>query len=150
MAFIGISYDTLSDENKVIVASLIENGIIEKISNNNGRGEGNTICISIPISSDDLVGLVSDKLVLISSQFVQQDVLFGRTNEKKIRELYPQKENGNFYDYMTLGELTKQELEKRISEEVSQYYSDDEGNLFFTEDLLNKQLTYKMNNKKKR
>ncbi len=150
MAFIGISYDTLSDENKKVVSSLIENRIIKKIDNNTGRGEGNTISLSVPISSDDLVGVVSDKLNSIASQFVQQDVLYGRTTEKNIRKCYYKKENGNFFDYWTFGELTPQELEERIAEEVSQYYPDDNGNLFFTEDLLNKHLAYEIKKKKQK
>ena len=67
---------------------------------------------------------------------------------KKINNIYNL--NINFFDYYTLGELTSQELEEIIAEEVSEYYSDDEGNLFFTEDLLNKHLTYEINKKKKR
>lgn len=145
-AFILISYDTLSDENKNIVKKLISEGIIEKIVDNSGRGEGNTINISVPINSDDLVGNVSDKLMALANCFVQQDVLYGRTTKQEIRELYYQKENGKFFDRITLGELTRQELEKRLEEEVQEYFSDDEGNLFLTEDLLHKHQLYQEKN----
>ena len=142
-AFIGISYDALSEENKNIVKKMIAQGIIEPIINLSGRGEGNVVIISVLINSNDLVGDVSDKLMILASYFVEQDVLFGRTTEKEIRALYYQKENGNYYDYAALGELTKEELEKRIEEEVQLYFADDEGNLFFTEDLLNKHKLYR-------
>lgn len=145
-AFIGISYDTLNDENKNIVKKLISEGIIGKIVDNSARGEGNTITISVPISSDDLVGNVSDKLMELANCFVQQDVLYGRTTKQAIRGLYYQLENGNFYDHYTLGELTSQELEKRLEEEVQEYFSDDEGNLFLTEDLLHKHQLYQEKN----
>lgn len=147
-AFIGISYDTLSDENKSIALSLIENEIIEGISNNSGRYQGNVICITIPINSNDTVGFVSDKLISIASHFVQQDVLYGKTTEKIIRTQFKQLENGNFIDYMTFAEITPEELEERIKDEVSQFYSDEQGNLFFTEDLLKKHLNYQMSKNK--
>ncbi len=147
-AFIGISYDTLSEENKNIVKQLIESGIIEGIRDNSGRGEGNTVTISVPINSNDLVGTVSDKLMIIALQFVPQDVLYGRTTIEKIRSLYPQKANGNFYDCFTRGELTLQELEERLQEETSKYYPDNDGNLFLTKDLLNKHLAYQKGNNK--
>ena len=78
----------------------------------------------------------------IVRQFKQQDVLYGRTTLEKIKSMYPQLDNGNFYDYWTLGELTASELAKRLQNELSQYYSDNEGNLFLTQDLLNKHLNY--------
>lgn len=148
LAFIGISYDTLSEENKNIVKQLIESGIIGGIQDNSGRGEGNTVTISVPINSNDLVGTVSDKLMMMARQFVPQDVLYGRTTIEEIRNLYPRKANGNFYDYLTMGELTQKELEERLQEETSQYYSDNDGNLFLTKDLLNKHLTYQKENNK--
>lgn len=89
-----------------------------------------------------MVGSVSNKLLALANCFVQQDVLYGRTTKQEIRKLYYQKENGNFFDIITFGELTKEELEERL-EEVKEYFSDDEGNLFLTEDLLNKHLLYK-------
>ncbi len=147
-AFIGISYDTLSEENKNIVKQLIEIGIIDGVRDNSGRGQGNTITISVPINSNDLVGTVSDKLMMIARHFVPQDVLYGRTTIEEIRSLYPQKENGNFYDCCTMGELTLQELEERLQEEKSQYYPDSDGNLFLTKDLLDKHLTYQKENNK--
>ena len=147
-AFIGISYDTLSEENKNVVKQLIESGIIDGIYDNSNRGEGNTVTISVPINSNDLVGTVSDKLMTIAQQFVPQDVLYGRTTIEGIKNLYPQKENGNFYDHLTLGELTLQELEERLQDEVSQYYSDNDGNLFLTKDLLDKHLAYHKENNK--
>lgn len=142
LAFIGISYDTLSEENKNIVKQMIEDGIIDGIHDNSCRGEENVITISVPISSNDVVGQVSDKLMSIARQFKQQDVLYGRTTLEKIKSMYPQLDNGNFYDYWTLGELTASELAKRLQNELSQYYSDNEGNLFLTQDLLNKHLNY--------
>lgn len=147
-AFIGISYDTLSEENKNIVKQLIEIGIIAGIQDNSGRGEGNTVTISVPINSNDLVGTVSDKLMTIAQQFVPQDVLYGRTTIEGIRNHYPQKANGNFYDYLTMGELNLQELEERLQEEISRYYSDNDGNLFLTKDLLDKHLAYHKENNK--
>lgn len=146
LAVIGISYDTLSEENKNIVENLIASGVIEDIMDNSEREEGNTIIISVPMNGNDLVGTVSDKLMIIASQFIQQDVLYGRTTEKEIRKTYPQKSNGKYYDCLTFGELTLEELEERIDEEVSQYYSDNEGNLFFTKDLLHKHLIYQEKN----
>lgn len=148
LAFIGISYDTLSEENRNIVKQLTESGIIDGIRDNSGRGEGNIVTISVPINSNDLVGTVSDKLMIIAQQFIPQDVLYGRTTIEEIRSLYPQKANGNFYDYLTMGELTLQELEERLQEEASQYYSDNDGNLFLTKDLLNKHLVYQKENNK--
>lgn len=145
-AFIGISYDTLSDENKRVAKQLIECGIIGGIIDNSGRGEGNTITISVPINSDDLVGEVSDKLMMVARQFVQQDVLYGRTTIEEIKGYYPKKANGNFYDYFTMGELTIEELEERLQEELSQRYSDNDGNLFLTKDLLDKHLAYQKGN----
>lgn len=145
-AFIGISHDTLSEENKNVVKQLIECGIIESVMDNSSRGEGNTITVSVPINSNDLVGLVSDKLMMIVRQFVPQDVLYGKTTIEEIKSHYPQKENGKFYDYLTMGELTSQELEERLQEELSQYYSDNDGNLFLTKDLLNKHLIYQKEN----
>ena len=85
MAYIGIVYDTLSEENKKIVEEMIENGIIDNIANNEARGQGLTISISVPINSDSLVGVVSDKLVRLARMFKQQDVLYGRKTIDEIK-----------------------------------------------------------------
>ena len=75
---------------------MIEDGIIDGIHDNSCRGEENVITISVPISSNDVVGQVSDKLMSIVRQFKQQDVLYGRTTLEKIKSMYPQLDNGNF------------------------------------------------------
>lgn len=141
-AFIGISYDTLSDENKKIVSELIKKGIIDGIREPDLRNDKSMFSISVPIKSDDLVGDVSDKLMMIASYFVQQDVLYGRTTLEEIKSMYYQTENGNFFDIWTQAEITKDELAERLSWELDRYYDDGQGNLFATEDLLRKHLLF--------
>ncbi len=146
-AYIGIVYDTLSDENKLIANYLIEKGIIQSIENNQGRGQGNTISISIPIHSDDLVGDVSDKLLLVANEFKQQDVLYARYTYEELRSEYYRAVGDNLYrDFLTFESIDGEEADIRMRACIDAGYIpafSNDGNLFFkTEDLLNKHNSY--------
>ena len=149
IAFIGVIYDSLSEENKGIVSSLVERGIIPPITD---RGEEKALSIQVPIHSDDLVGDVSDKLLAIASEFQQQDVLYGRYTYEQLRNIYFRKlDTGLYEDGITLEEIPEEEIDDRLKgyQEVGYIpcFSED-GDLFFiTEDLLNKHSEFIKNNR---
>lgn len=151
-AFIGINYDTLDENNRAIVEKMIQDGIISKKQDSSGRGQGIVFNISVPIHSDDLVGVVSDKLVKIASQFQQQDVLYGVMTKQQIEQgMFTRLENGSYRDNLTFSVLSEQEMKQSYNETLEYYcgsmFSND-GNLYYvTEDLLNKHLDYKKKGK---
>lgn len=144
-AFIGIVYDTLSEENKKIVADMINLGIIDKIDNNRGRGLA--VNLVVPINSESLVGEVSDKLLALASFFKQQDVLYGRKTLQELQDSYfTPLGNGYYKDKCTFEEIDASEKEKRLPEYIElfsdKWYSLD-GELFFvSEDLARKHQEY--------
>ena len=149
-AYIGIVYDTLSDENKRIAKEMINNGIIDNIANNEGRRTGLTISLRVPINSDSLVGEVSDKLVQLASMFQQQDVLYGRKTIDEIKSsLFTKLDNGNYCNKWTLEVMTQEEMQQSLPEwieyECKSMYTSDGITYFISEDLLNKHLSYMEN-----
>jgi hypothetical protein len=147
IAYIGIVYDTLSEENKRIAEDMIKNGIIANIVNNEGRGTGLTISLDVPINSDSLVGEVSDKLVQLASMFQQQDVLYGRKTIDEIKSsLFTKLDNGNYCNKWTLEVMTQEEMQQSLPEwieyECKSMYTSDGITYFISEDLLNKHLSY--------
>ncbi len=146
-AYVGINYDTLSDENKRIVKEMINNGIIDNIANNEDRGQGLTISLRVSINSDSLVGEVSDKLVQLASMFQQQDVLYGRKTIDEIKSsLFTKLDNDNYRNNWTFEVITKEEMQQLLPEwveyECENMYTSDGITYFISEDLLNKHLNY--------
>ena len=149
-AYVGINYDTLSDENKRIAKEMINNGIIDNIANNEGRGQGLTISLSVPINSDSLVGEVSDKLIQLASMFQQQDVLYGRKTIDEIKSsLFTKLDNDNYRNNWTHEVITQEEMQQSLPEwveyECENMYTSDGITHFISEDLLNKHLNYMKN-----
>lgn len=146
-AYIGIVYDSLSEENKKIAEDMIKKGMIDNIYNTKGRGTGLTIMICVPISSDSLVGEISDKLVQLASMFQQQDVLYGRKTIDEIKSLiFTKLDNGNYFNNLTLDVESEEKMQETLPEfieyECKYMYSSDGVIYFISEDLLNKHLRY--------
>ena len=146
-AFIGIIYDTLSEENKHIVEQLIKEGIIEDIRDNRGRNNSYTISIKVPIHSDSLVGDISDKLLEIVNYFKQQDVLYGRTTYEELKSFYFQlQEDGTYLDMITFSKIEESEIAQKLAEYLKEGYipmiTEDGKEYFASEDLLNKHKDY--------
>lgn len=104
-AYIGINYDSLSENNKQVLDKLIEAGLIEplNLSDDPQKRGGRDVMVKVPVFEDDTVGKVSDRFMQIVSGFQQQDVLYGRHNEEDLFQhvidiygdmLHPD-ENGN-------------------------------------------------------
>ena len=147
IAYIGIVYDTLSEENKKIAGEMIKNGIIDNISNNDGRGTGLTISLCVPINSNSLVGDVSDKLVQLASLFQQQDVLYGRRTIDEIKSsIFTKLDDGNYHNNWTFEVVSEEEFQQSLLEwvgyECENMYTSDGITYFVSEDLLNKHLSY--------
>ena len=155
-AFIGIVYDSLSEENKQIVRKLIEKGLIDEITDARGRGI-HVFSITVPITSDSLVGEVSDQLVAIASLFRQQDVLYGKATLEEIKDRALTKdkyEDHLYYDTLTLDHVRDDEIEKievirqNYADEVCQTMFTEDGVVFYvSEDLLHKHQEYVKQNK---
>ena len=147
-AYIGIIYDTLSDENKLIVNDLINKKIIRPVAESiKERGTGRHISIEVPIHSDDLVGEISDKLLAMANVFQQQDVLYGRyTYEEMINRFFPLLDNNMHSDVFTFEEINEEAVHARIKEYQDEGFIpafSEDGELFFeTEDLLNKHISF--------
>lgn len=88
VASITVNYSLLSDENKAIAQSLLEQGKIGDIVTSNGRGRDGTqeFSIDTPVHENSTVQEVSDSLAAIASQFQMQDVLFGRKSPEYVNE----------------------------------------------------------------
>ena len=147
IAYIGIVYDTLSEENKKIAEEMIKNGIIDNISNNAARGTGLTISLCLPVNSDSLVGDVSDKLVQLASFFQQQDVLYGRHTIDEINSsIFTKLDDGNYRNNWTFEVISEEEMQQSLPEwvgyECENMYTSDGITYFVSEDLLNKHLSY--------
>ena len=129
---------------------MINNGIIDNIANNEGRGQGLTISLRVSINSDSLVGEVSDKLVQLASMFQQQDVLYGRKTIDEIKSsLFTKLDNGNYRNNWTHEVITQEEMQQSLPEwveyECENMYTSDGITYFISEDLLNKHLNYMEN-----
>jgi len=147
IAYIGIVYDTLSEENKRIAEEMIKNGIIDNISNADGKGTGLTISLCVPINSNSLVGDVSDKLVQLTSLFQQQDVRYGRRTIDEIKSSFFTKlDDGNYRNNWTFEVVSEEEFHQSLPEwveyECENMYTFDGIIYFVSEDLLNKHLSY--------
>lgn len=146
-AYVGIVYDTLSDENKEIANNMIRNGLIRDITNAEGRGKGQTISLEVPISTESLVGDVSDSLVKLASFFQEQDVLYGRiTSEELYAEAFTKLEDGNYRYNLTFDVVSKEDMPELLPEYVENVHTclyTGDGELYFeTEDLYNKHMNY--------
>lgn len=147
IGFIGIIYDTLSDQNKKIVLDMIASGIIPPLTNGEGRGYGLVFNLEVKIKSDSLVGDVSDQLLALASYFKPQDVLYGRMTKEEMQSSYFVKIDENKYlDNLTYGMVTYDEmnvlLPQYVAYQCENMYSDDGETYFISEDLLQKHLKY--------
>lgn len=147
IAYIGICYDSLSEQNKAIVNDLIEKGMIDGIFDGKGRGYGLIFSLSVPINSDSLVGDVSDKLVQLASLFQQQDVLYGRRTIDEIKSsIFTKLDDGNYRNNWTFEVVSEEKMQQSLPEwieyECENMYTSDEITYFVSEDLLNKHLSY--------
>ena len=134
-AFIGIVYESLSEENKQIAQQLIEKGLIDEIKEDRGQTGIHTFSLSVPITSDSLVGEVSDQLVAIASLFRQQDVLYGKSTIDEIKRsafIKDKYEDHLYYDVYTLEPVRDDETEKM--EAFAQAYAEEACTRMFTED----------------
>ena len=146
-AYVGIVYDTLSEENKKIAQEMIENGLIKDIYKDAGRGTRLTISLSVPIKNESLVGDVSDKLVELASMFKQQDVLYGKTTFKELMSsLFVKVDNNKYHNLMTHEIVSKEEMQQTLPDWIEYIlenkYTADGITYFYSEDLLNKHLSY--------
>lgn len=87
-AYIGINYDSLDENNKEILNSLIKTGIIEplNLSNDPNQRGGRDFMIKVPVYENDTVGIVSDRFMQIISNFEQQDVLYGKYTKEEAKQ----------------------------------------------------------------
>ena len=137
--FIGIIYDTLSEENQAIVNEMIKQGIIES----KGKyGDYTIFYLRVPLTSRSTVGEISDKLMYLVSQFRQQDVLYGRYTSEDIDSQYKPIDNGMYLDWLTHSEITEEEKEGMINQYLEQLYYDGIKYYYITEDLLKKHISY--------
>lgn len=147
IAFIGIIYKSLSEENKQIAKQMIERGIIGEFSNNRGEGHDLTIFLKVPINSNSLVGEVSDKLLQLASLFQQQDVLYGMQTIEEIQtELFTKIDDETYRDNILYSLVSKEQMQKLLPEYVEcqceNMYTSDGITYFVSEDLLIKHLNY--------
>lgn len=136
-AFIGISYDTLSDENKLIANNMIKEGIIGPIIST-GHNKERIISIRVPLTSRSTVGEISDKLMTLANYFTIQDVLYGRYTRDEFERKYKKLDNGMYLDYLTFTSITEEEKNELIDYYLSELYYDGKEYYYFTEDLLRK------------
>lgn len=137
--FIGIIYDTLSEENQAIVNEMIKQGIIESKKK---YGDYTIFYLRVPLTSSSTVGEISDKLMYLVSQFRQQDVLYGRYTYEDIDLQYKSLDNGMYLDWLTHSEITEEEKEEMINQYLEQLYYDGIKYYYITEDLLKKHISY--------
>ena len=137
--FIGIIYDTLSEENKVIVNEMIEQRLIEPKYK---YGDFTAFSLSVPLTSRSTVGEISDKLMELVSKFRQQDVLYGRYTYDDIDLQYKPLDNGMYLDWLTLSKITEEEKGEMLNQYLKHLYYDGIKYYYITEDLLKKHVSY--------
>ncbi len=145
-AYIGINYESLSDENKEIANSLITKGIIDPVQYNRGHS-GVTITIKVLIRGDSLVGDISDKLLEFANLFQEQDVLYGRYTLEDLKKKYFKPKEGQYEDEITLEIISEEEIDERFkyyleTGVIKLDYTEDNEHFFKTEDLLRKHKEY--------
>jgi hypothetical protein len=78
--FIGINYDSLDDENKKVVAKLVQKGLIPPftLSDNPKQRGGRDFNIIVQVFDTDDVIDISNKFLQVTNFFQTQDVLYGQ------------------------------------------------------------------------
>lgn len=146
--FIGIIYDTLSDENKQIVELMIEKKIIEPVGLLRD-GKTKAISLRVPLTSRSTVGEISDKLMSLASFFKEQDVLYARTTREELdKKNYVKLDNGMYHWVLLHAVISEEQKKKYLEEELQCLFHDNDGNYFLTEELLQKHLKYQQNKEK--
>lgn len=132
-AYIGIDYDSLSDENKKVVENLIEQGIVERkeLGNEGRRGE-RYIMISTLITESSTVGQVNDWFMKAVSSFQMQDLLYGRYSQQEIKQELES----------TWGMKISIEDIEQIALDMGYAYDEDEKVFWENKELLKKHLQY--------
>ena len=144
--FIGIDYNSLSDENKIIADTLIERGIIGPIYQRKG-----TIFLETPLTGESTVGEVEQKLMELASLFQPQDVLYGRKTIEDIQNEFVDNGNGTYYWKRVSANFTHEEMKILMEEdmkELQNWFYDGEKYYYITEELLNIHMNYINKNKK--
>ena len=132
IAYIGLVYDTLSEENKKIVHQMIETGVINGIFDNREQGIGFTISLEVNINSNSLVGNISDKLVQLANMFRQQDVLYGRKTFEELQNYFFSPLGNNSYrDNFSFQVIDVTEMKKRIYDYIYNIWYTEDDELFF-------------------
>ena len=146
-AFIGISYDSLSDENKSIVNNMINQGVIGPIIST-GHNKERIISIRVHLTSRSTVGEISDKLMVLANYFTIQDVLYGRNTREEYEKKYKKLGNGMYLDPFTFTPTTEEEKDELIDYYLSELYYDGKEYYYLTEDLLRKHQDFLKNKAK--
>ena len=87
-ASIGIDYDSLSDENKKVYHSLVQEGILanEELEYNEYHTRATEFSIEIPVYENSTVEEVSDKFLKIAKRFQKQRLMYGYRSKQSIVE----------------------------------------------------------------
>lgn len=145
--FIGIDYQSMSDENKQIADDLERKGIIEPIIRNPEQRGAFYVNLKTPITSDMTVGEVEDILLDLAKQFNSQDILYGRETKESIREEYfEDKGDGTYFFLISLETIPADKVDQYIEEMLQDYYYDGEKYYFLTEELRDMHLKNKEKN----
>ena len=161
MAYIGINYDSLDNENRKILDFLVEEGIIEpfELSDNPEQRGGRIFAIKVPVFEDDSVGTISDRFMQIASKFQPQDVLYGKHDKVQLIselanyhvDLFTDDKNGESdveltYEYV-LAKLSKYygiSNEEDLFESLYGYKYDEELDLYWeNQELYDKHKQYR-------
>ena len=163
--YIGIDYESLSEENKKVCKDLYDMQLIDDDPENlkYNRDHDLVLYLKIPITEKTTIEEFSSKMMSIASMFCEQDLLFAKIDMENISNgLVKEIETGGYFvsiieEEIEKGTITLKDdslvLEDAIPlyiEYMGYYYSKDEDCCWLNEDLYNKHLEYmRKNNKNK-
>ena len=148
-AYIGINYNSLSEDNKKIADDLEQRGKIPPIIRNPEQRGCFTVILKTAFTADMTVGEISDKLLEYAKLFQAQDVLYGRITKEEIKDQYF-KDNGDGTTFFIIinGNIPTSDVEQEIDAMLQDSYYDGKKYYFESADLLRMHMNYVKNNDK--
>ena len=142
--FIGIDYQSMSDENKQIADDLEKRGLISEIIKDPERRGAFYVMLRTPITNEMTVGEVEDKLLDLAKLFKPQDILYGRVTKESVKEEYfKDKGDGTFLFLISFETIPESKVDQCIEELLQDHYYDGNKYYFLTEELKEMHLKFK-------
>ena len=148
-AYVGINYNSLSEDNKKIADDLEQKGVISPIIRDPEQRGCFTVVLKTKFTGDMTVGEVSDKLLDFAKLFQPQDVLYGRVTKEEVKDQYFKDNGDGTYFYAIInGNISTSEVEQELDAMLQDSYYDGKKYYYESEDLLKMHMKYVKNNDK--